>query len=402
MTRATALLVALAVGLAGAVAERDALHNDGRSLLAGAVSGTNTFPYHQCTSKDPAGTPCYFGMPTVTRLNASVANVTDASEFCFTVKCPGCNGNNTCCAALTANIKKIVFNMQPGCKSAIKYFWQPLSVNGEPRESGVYVDNIGPNGTATIATMVRLTAVNVPSKELNGWRICIRARAPCNTLETAFITTKEGGFPQVAMMDSSDGDNGCCPSRYPELPPPPSPRPRPPPPSPRPPRPPPPSPRPPPACAVCSEVRIVPPRELGDRTLFTFDEARCEDFGSYVEDSLNSKAQDLQARLLKPFSVTSCNGTYDLDEQTYPTLTVCGQFFSAEEGQKLQDDILDMMEDWLSYLQDRQDCPVVLAGYSLTAETKEAGSDSVETGCLHGRVSKQCAPLTPPPPPPPP
>ncbi|KAG2426980.1 hypothetical protein HXX76_012764 [Chlamydomonas incerta] len=220
------LLVVLAVGLGQVLADNSEVFNSGRSLLQ-SVSGTTVFPYHSCTKKNPSGSPCYFGVPTTRAINSTV------SEFCFTATCTGCRDtSNVCCAALAKNVKKVIFNAKLSCRGPLKSIFQPVSWNGKPISSSLYIDEI-PN----VATSIRWTSIDIPAAELNGDRVCIRAPAPCNTVESLFISNDQG-FPQVAMMDNTDGSNGCCPSRYPDMPPPPKP------PSPKPPSPPPPLPSP--------------------------------------------------------------------------------------------------------------------------------------------------------------
>ncbi|GFR46319.1 hypothetical protein Agub_g7884 [Astrephomene gubernaculifera] len=221
--RTAALLVVLAVGISHALADGWELSGAARQLQQSSVTGTAVFPYHSCTKRASSGSPCYFGFPTSRAINSTV------SEFCFTAQCPGCSGgSNTCCSLLTANIHKIVFNIRYGCRPALKSFFQPVSYNGAPIASDLYIDDVNNN-----STMIRWSNVDITSSDLNGDRICIKAASPCNSISSLFVTNSDG-FPMVALLDSTDGGSGCCPSRYPDLPPPP------PPPSPPPPSPPPP------------------------------------------------------------------------------------------------------------------------------------------------------------------
>ncbi|KXZ41267.1 hypothetical protein GPECTOR_590phG16 [Gonium pectorale] len=185
--RTTTLLVVLAVGLSHAIADDSSRTGAARRLSA--VSGTATFPYHQCYKKGPEGSPCTFGSPTTRALNGTL------TEFCFTVRCPGCNEANGCCSLLTKNIHKVYFNAEPGCKDALKSVFQPLSHNGRPLPSNVFVDDFTPAGVA-----IRWTRVGLSAAQFDGNTVCIRAPAPCNTVDKLFIQNANG-YPMVALLD---------------------------------------------------------------------------------------------------------------------------------------------------------------------------------------------------------
>ncbi|KAG2490345.1 hypothetical protein HYH03_011292 [Edaphochlamys debaryana] len=109
-----------------------------------------------------------------------------------------------------------------------------------------------------------------------------------------------------------------------------------------------------------------------------------------------------EAVLATSFTVVFCgDSTTREDGSAYSQVRVCGQLKGEAEGaHQLQEQIQDLMQGWLSVLQDCQDGPASLRGCTLDSETCVEGTGDAGAGCLHGRVSRACATLAPPPPPP--
>ncbi|KAG2489009.1 hypothetical protein HYH03_012448 [Edaphochlamys debaryana] len=375
MRRSTPLLLALlSVSASMALANRGLLQLD----------EFTTFPPYQCNRDQDAS-----------RFRVDPVYTVNGNMVCFTSRVVPCNKPKNPCCDRKVDFMKLELNVRGVCAHAI--------------------DDVFVNGVKTLEpTFLRYG----PTKEL----------AVCPSM--AELCPEGDGRCQYATVQSGVCD--CCPvgvlglfppppsppppsppppSPPPPSPPPPSPPPPPPPPSPKPPRPPPPSPpppSPPPPCATCVVVTIQPPRQGPEgRPLFTFTPDRCAQLSAIITADINGQAQDVGARLLQPFRQTACNAKWDAAKDVYPSLRVCGTFFSVEDAQLLQPwvdgaDGEKPLDSWINALERIADpnsdgCPWILAGYTLVAQF-----DPPEGPCLMGQASKACAPLSPPPSPEPP
>ncbi|KAG2489010.1 hypothetical protein HYH03_012449 [Edaphochlamys debaryana] len=400
MRRSTPLLLALlSVSASMALANRGLLQLD----------EFTTFPPYQCNRDQDAS-----------RFRVDPVYTVNGNMVCFTSRVVPCNKPKNPCCDRKVDFMKLELNVRGVCAHAI----DDVFVNGVKTLEPTFL-RYGPTKELAV---YKLTGLNLTTATAEGARICMTLTKVCPSM--AELCPEGDGRCQYATVQSGVCD--CCPvgvlglfppppsppppsppppSPPPPSPPPPSPPPPPPPPSPKPPRPPPPSPpppSPPPPCATCVVVTIQPPRQGPEgRPLFTFTPDRCAQLSAIITADINGQAQDVGARLLQPFRQTACNAKWDAAKDVYPSLRVCGTFFSVEDAQLLQPwvdgaDGEKPLDSWINALERIADpnsdgCPWILAGYTLVAQF-----DPPEGPCLMGQASKACAPLSPPPSPEPP
>ncbi|KAG2488681.1 hypothetical protein HYH03_012682 [Edaphochlamys debaryana] len=288
---------------------------------SGGLSTFPRFPYCRCETYDCTCSPykiAYAGYTT---------NLTTGYDrHCFNVVYAGCDRTRACCAALESYVNKIAFETTAAClKPAVMSVeirgnfwpsWETKSWN---------ISNKGDMGYELRIYDMRFNRTTFP-----GSQICVTVRAPCSSLRQ--LCDVDGSSCRFSIAESAD-TRYCpiCPviNTVPS-PPPPSPKP----PSPLPPRPP----QPPPACSVCAYVYVQPPAEP-DGPTWVFDADTCAELGSLMAQSLNDAAQAEGAALVAPFALVGCGSAFNPDAAppVYPYVQVCGSFWSAEEGAKLQD-----------------------------------------------------------------
>ncbi|KAG2489070.1 hypothetical protein HYH03_012506 [Edaphochlamys debaryana] len=350
----------------------------------------NTFPPYQCNRDQDAS-----------RFRVDPTYTTNGNMVCFTSRVVPCNKPKSPCCARGIDFMKLELNVRGVCNHAI----DDVFINGRKTNEPTF-SRYGVNNEFGV---YKLTGLNLTAQNAEGAQICMTLTKVCPNM--ASLCPQGDGSCQYATVQS--GPCNCCPtgvlgmfppppSPPPPSPPPPSPRPSPPPPSPPPPSPPPPSPpppSPPPPCPTCVNLVITPPAYgLGGRPLYTFTPARCAAMTDLVAGDLNKEAGDLGSRLVSKFKQISCSANYNLDRQIYPTLRICGSFFSVEDAQMLQEFVYERMPVWTDALagaEPDQPCPVITAGYTMLVQFDEGP-------CLQGQFSRQCAPNSPPPSPPPP
>jgi hypothetical protein len=90
----------------------------------------------------------------------------------------------------------------------------------------------------------------------------------------------------------------------------------------------------------------------GSPTLTFGNPVDCGAVADVMVGNLTNSAREGGARILQPFTVRRCDGTYlpDADPPVNPTLRVCGAFRSQPEAAKLQSYLAEIVESWVWYV----------------------------------------------------
>ncbi|KAG2446838.1 hypothetical protein HYH02_008398 [Chlamydomonas schloesseri] len=304
-------VIIMASGMhASAASDMSILGHSGRGLLTTA-SG---FPWCQCLDYSCACSPYKVVYESSTKSGS-------LTTTCFSVAYTGCDTSRACCRGMLAAVDKLSFETTAAC--GVKSNIAGVTINGKSWPSWNPYPHPSGSGTGYELKVYNLKASNAT---FPGSKICITTKAPCSSLKDLCSSSPSGECTYSFADQPTTTYCPICPLNI----------------------------YPPPAAS--------PPASANPDDIFTFDSGvDCADYAAFIEGYMNGKAADAGAMLLQPFALASCDGAWDLANNVIPTITVCGEFFSADDAALLQPVVDDLLTDILAFITGGT-CPANLAG----------------------------------------
>ncbi len=168
-------------------------------MLSTLTSTTFAFPMGRCYVRSCSASPYDLKWSSVT-----FDSRTSQMTACIDLRNKNCTDNSqyNCCGVFGNLLEKFDISSVPACKNSVVQ----VTVNGNKKGGGIYFDVYDNNGQQE--GQLRITGLNTPGPRVQGMRVCITTRAPCNTL-SSFCRDIRGNCRY--SLFNPDGHT-CCPT----------------------------------------------------------------------------------------------------------------------------------------------------------------------------------------------
>lgn len=155
------------------------------------ASSVRAFPVGRCYDRPCSSSPYGVEWTSVDNTNG---------VFCFRIVPKPCiNTNFDCCNKLAENLHKIVFSVNPICKTLGRV---RVTVNGVRKTGGVFLDNYENESE------LRITSMTYNISTVTNATFCIQSGDPCKALTT--FCQDENGICKYSIFDPQA--HICCPT----------------------------------------------------------------------------------------------------------------------------------------------------------------------------------------------
>lgn len=151
----------------------------------------NAFPRGRCSDRPCSSSPYSVSWKSIDNTNGI---------FCFALEPKTCVQTQfSCCSKLASQLHKIVFSVNPLCKST-----RPtVTIDGVRKGGGIFLDNYD------TSSELRITSMQYNLSTVQGTTFCIYASDPCKSLST-FCNDAGTGLCKYSIFDPQG--HVCCPS----------------------------------------------------------------------------------------------------------------------------------------------------------------------------------------------